>query len=286
MLAGVVLWLVLRPSGPQSAAEDYLAALSRGDAASALGLVVTDGLDVSSAEDAFAGVSGTISEARVTAMNEDGDTATAEIAYTLDAASASGEITLVRTDAGWKVTQSGLGTLTIASARGDAAAIGTAIVEVGAPFLLLPGLYDVLPAPVGILTGTATAGVTPGGAATADLQPELSDTALETASAQVQAYIDACTAPTDAVPEGCGIRVPWAADLATLTSLAFRVETAPTLAIAEDLSSFAATGGVLVATATGTARDGSAGTFTYRTDDWSLRGGMDFTGNQLVLSVD
>ena len=80
--------------------------------------------------------------------------------------------------------------------------IGTAIVEVGAPFLLLPGLYDVLPAPVGILTGTATAGVTPGGAATADLQPELSDTALETASAQVQAYIDACTAPTDAVPEG------------------------------------------------------------------------------------
>jgi len=104
----------------------------------------------------------------------------------------------------------------------------------------------VLPAPVGILTGTATAGVTPGGAATADLQPELSDTALETASAQVQAYIDACTAPTDAVPEGCGIRVPWAADLATLTSLAFRVETAPTLAFAEDLSSFAATGGVLV----------------------------------------
>lgn len=154
------------------------------------------------------------------------------------------------------------------------------------PVLLLPALYDVFPAPVGILTGTATAALAPGGAATADLQPELSDTALETASAQVQAYIDACTAPADAVPANCGIRVPWAADLATLTSLSFRVETAPTLAFADDLSSFAATGGVLVATASGTTRDGSPGTFTYRSDDWSLRGGMAFSGNRLVLSVD
>ena len=286
VVAGVVLWLVLRPSGPQAVVEEYLDDVSRGGAAAALSLVTADGVDAASTEAAFAGASATISDAVVTAISEDGDTATASVTFTLDASSGSGEIALVRTDAGWKVTASGLGSLTISSTVGDAAVIGTALIGVGEPVLLLPALYDVLPAPVGILTGATTAAVSPGAATTAALEPQLSDAALETAAAQVQAHLDACTAPTDAIPENCGIRVPWAADLALLTTLSFRVETAPTLAFAVNLSSFAATGGVLVATASGTTRDGSAGTFTYRTDDWSLRGGMSFTGNQLVLSVD
>ncbi|WP_300593056.1 hypothetical protein [Microbacterium sp.] len=285
-VAGLVLWLLQRPPGPQAVAEDYLRALAGGDAETALDLVASDSLDPSMIEAAFAGATATISDAEVTGVIEDGETATASITYTLDSTSGSGELMLQQTPTGWKVAPDGLGTVTITSALGDAAAIGTAVFGVNEPVVLLPALYQIDAAPVGILTGALTVAVAPGSAATAALQPQLSDTALETASAQVQAYVDACTAPADAVPENCGIRVPWAADLATLTSLSFRVETAPTLAFAEDLSSFAATGGVLVATASGTTRDGSAGTFTYRTDDWSLRGGMAFTGNQLVLSVD
>ncbi|MGP6203558.1 hypothetical protein [Microbacterium sp. F2] len=285
-VAGLVLWLLQRPPGPQAVAEDYLRALAGGDADTALDLVASDSLDPSLIEAAFAGATATISDAEVTGVIEDGETATASITYTLDSTSGSGELMLQQTPTGWKVAPDGLGTVTITSALGDAAAIGTAVFGVNEPVVLLPALYQIDAAPVGILTGALTVAVAPGSAATAALQPQLSDTALETASAQVQAYVDACTAPADAVPENCGIRVPWAADLATLTSLSFRVETAPTLAFAEDLSSFAATGGVLVATASGTTRDGSAGTFTYRTDDWSLRGGMAFTGNQLVLSVD
>lgn len=285
-VAGLVLWLLQRPPGPQAVAEDYLRALAGGDADTALDLVASDSLDPSLIEAAFAGATATISDTEVTGVIEDGETATASITYTLDSTSGSGELMLQQTPTGWKVAPDGLGTVTITSALGDAAAIGTAVFGVNEPVVLLPALYQIDAAPVGILTGALTVAVAPGSAATAALQPQLSDTALETASAQVQAYVDACTAPADAVPENCGIRVPWAADLATLTSLSFRVETAPTLAFAEDLSSFAATGGVLVATASGTTRDGSAGTFTYRTDDWSLRGGMAFTGNQLVLSVD
>lgn len=285
-VAGLVLWLLQRPPGPQAVAEDYLRALAGGDAETALDLVASDSLDPSMIEAAFAGATATISDATVTGVSEDGDTATASITYTIDSTSGSGELMLQQTPTGWRVAPDGLGTVTITSTLGDAAAIGTAVFGVNEPVVLLPALYQIEAAPVGILTGAVTIAVAPGSAATAALQPQLSDTALETASAQVQAYVDACTAPADAVPEDCGIRVPWAADLATLTSLTFRVETAPTLAFAEDLSSFAATGGVLVATASGTTRDGSAGTFTYRTDDWSLRGGMAFTGNQLVLSVD
>jgi len=285
-VAGLVLWLLQRPPGPQAVAEDYLRALVGGDADTALDLVASDSLDPSLIEAAFAGATATISDAEVTGVIEDGETATATITYTLDSTSGSGELMLQQTPTGWKVAPDGLGTVTITSTLGDAAAIGTAVFGVNEPVLLLPALYEIDAAPVGILTGALTVAVAPGSAATAALQPQLSDTALETASAQVQAYVDACTAPADAVPENCGIRVPWAADLATLTSLSFRVETAPTLAFAEDLSSFAATGGVLVATASGTTRDGAPGTFTYRSDDWSLRGGMVFSGNQLVLSVD
>ncbi len=285
-VAGLVLWLLQRPPGPQAVAEDYLRALAGGDADTALDLVASDSLDPSLIEAAFAGATATISDAEVTGVIEDGETATATITYTLDSTSGSGELMLQQTPTGWKVAPDGLGTVTITSTLGDAAAIGTAVFGVNEPVLLLPALYEIDAAPVGILTGALTVAVAPGSAATAALQPQLSDTALETASAQVQAYVDACTAPADAVPENCGIRVPWAADLATLTSLSFRVETAPTLAFAEDLSSFAATGGVLVATASGTTRDGAPGTFTYRSDDWSLRGGMVFSGNQLVLSVD
>lgn len=285
-VAGLVLWLLQRPPGPQAVAEDYLRALAGGDADTALNLVASDSLDSSMIEAAFAGATATLSDATVTGVSEDGDTATASITYTLDSTSGSGELMLQQTPTGWKVAPDGLGTVTITSTLGDAAAIGTAVVGVNQPVVLLPALYQIDAAPVGILTGALTVAVAPGSAATAALQPQLSDTALETASAQVQAYVDACTAPADAVPENCGIRVPWAADLATLTSLTFRVETAPTLAFAEDLSSFAATGGVLVATASGTTRDGAPGTFTYRSDGWSLRGGMIFSGNQLVLSVD
>lgn len=285
-VAGLVLWLLQRPPGPQAVAEDYLRALAGGDADTALNLVASDSLDSSMIEAAFAGATATLSDATVTGVSEDGDTATASITYTLDSTSGSGELMLQQTPTGWKVAPDGLGTVTITSTLGDAAAIGTAVFGVNEPVLLLPALYEIDAAPVGILTGALTVAVAPGSAATAALQPQLSDTALETASAKVQAYVDACTAPADAVPENCGIRVPWAADLATLTSLSFRVETAPTLAFAEDLSSFAATGGVLVATASGTTRDGAPGTFTYRSDDWSLRGGMVFSGNQLVLSVD
>lgn len=285
-VAGLVLWLLQRPPGPQAVAEDYLRALAGGDADTALDLVASDSLDSSLIEAAFAGATATLSDATVTGVSEDGDTATASITYTIDSTSGSGELMLQQTPTGWKVAPDGLGTVTITSTLGDAAAIGTAVFGVNEPVLLLPALYEIDAAPVGILTGALTVAVAPGSAATAALQPQLSDTALETASAQVQAYVDACTAPADAVPENCGIRVPWAADLATLTSLSFRVETAPTLAFAEDLSSFAATGGVLVATASGTTRDGAPGTFTYRSDGWSLRGGMVFSGNQLVLSVD
>jgi len=41
----------------------------------------------------------------------------------------------------------------------------------------------------------------------------------------------------------------------------------------------------VVATATGKTRDGGSGSFTYRADDWALRGTVAFQGNEMVLAV-
>ena len=131
--------------------------------------------------------------------------------------------------------------------------------------------------------GPADAGPKPSATASS------SSTAPEDTTAAVQEklddYADACAAPATTVPAHCGIVVPWAADLAQLSAVAFRVETYPVVVLSADGRSFDATGGVLVATASGTTREGAPGSFTYRTDEWALRGDIAVEDGQTVVSV-
>ncbi len=89
------------------------------------------------------------------------------------------------------------------------------------------------------------------------LSPSPTPEATGAAQAQLDAYADACTQPATTVPPNCGLRVPWAADLTALSSLAFRIDQRPVLVLSADARTFAATGGVVVATATGTTREGT-----------------------------
>ncbi len=98
-------------------------------------------------------------------------------------------------------------------------------------------------------------------------------------------YLDACTAPATSVPERCGIVVPWAADLASLEELDFEVEKSPALTTDLDAGRFAASGGVLTATATGTTDDGATESFSYRTESWTLRGTIRDDDGRVVLAV-
>ncbi|MGO1770550.1 MAG: hypothetical protein ACTHZX_11405 [Microbacterium sp.] len=98
-------------------------------------------------------------------------------------------------------------------------------------------------------------------------------------------YLDECTAPATSVPERCGIVVPWAADLASLEELDFEVEKAPALTTDLDAGRFVASDGVLTATATGTTDDGATGSFSYRTESWTLRGTIRNDDGRVVLAV-
>lgn len=106
------------------------------------------------------------------------------------------------------------------------------------------------------------------------------------AQQELDRHLEDCTADVvsdGAVPEGCGIRIPWGSEFAAVDEARFRVDRLPVLELTAQ--GFAADGGILIATVTGTGQDGAARTETYRTESWSLRGGLTVDGAEVDLDV-
>jgi hypothetical protein len=277
-------WLLSRSPGPDAAARAFLEALAEGDADTAIALVESppDGLS-----DAFGGATGLLSDPMVQSVGSaEGALTRAEVAFTLDGTEHTASFGLVETPEGWRIATDALGAIVPTTTIGDSVRIGDALVPAPGSTGVLPALYAVTAAPTGLLDGQTTVAALPGETVDAAVEASLSPDATVLAQEQIDAYVTACTAPAPVVPDNCGLRVPWAADLATLDAIAFRVEASPVLVIAADARTFAATQGSVVATATGTTREGSTASFTYRADDWALRGSIAFTGDEMVLSVD
>jgi hypothetical protein len=282
-------WFSSRPQTPDSAAREYLRALAAGDVA-AIEAMLAAPLDDETAV-AFASADGYLSEPRVVDVDE-GASGEATVRADAELDGERRDLSFVLTSSGgrWMLSPESLpavnveATLGGAPGGGDSAWIGDALVPAGDGVVLLPAVYAVEAAPRGILSGTATIAVT-GGAETVALDTALTPEATALAQEQLDAYLDACAAPATAVPAHCGIRVPWAAELTSLESITFRVEEHPQLALSAGGTGFDATGGVIVATASGTSRAGGAGSFMYRAEDWAVRGTVEFTGDEMVLSV-
>ena len=282
---GAVIWAATRPPSPADVALRFFSALHDGDAGAALAVAVTPETGADDLVRAYASVSARVSDARVTDTTEAGDIAEVVVAYRIAGDAQESTLEMARAEGGsWAVTD-GLGTLVVSTTIGDSAAVGGLDVPAERPISLLPGGYDVQPLPRGLLSGTAATVITPGSEQSVSLEPSLTPEATDAAQEQIDLYAAACTRPAARVPANCGLRVPWAADLAVLTSIAFRVDRRPTLTLSPDGATFAATDGVVVATATGTTRDGGVGAFTYRAEDWALRGTVSFEGDEMVLAV-
>ena len=314
IVGGFVAWsFISRPSGAAETAGAYLAALERGDGVAASALSAPQAAGETAVEfGALDDATEWISAARVETITEAGTDATATATFTLAATQHSVTMTLSNRSGAWLVTDAPATTLRATSTMGagieigdvavpfdDAAAAGadaataagtgteteTKAATHAATVALLPGVYEVTAAPAGLLEGAKEVVATGAESLNVALQPTLGAAALTAADAQLATYLAACTAPATAVPLDCGIRVPWAADLASLTRLTFRIDKAPTLALAPDGSGFAATGGTLVATAVGVDDGGGAASFTYRDSEWALRGSVGFTIDALTLEV-
>lgn len=287
--AAVWWWLGSRSFTPEDTARAYLAALESGDYA-AIDELRTTPLDDSIVADAFGGASAYISESRIEDVRAEGAAAvvTAEVELAGERRGLSFTLDLV--DGAWVLSGDDLGALRATTALagapvGDSVWIGDALSPTGTDVAVLPAEYAVVAAPRGVLEGSTSAVVVSGEATAVDVEATLAPEATTAAQQQLDVYLDACTKPAAAVPAHCGLRVPWAADLSALDSIAFRIDERPALALSADASTFDATGGVVVATATGTPRGGGSGSFTYRADDWALRGSVKLTGDEMVLSV-
>lgn len=281
---GVAVWVSLQQKpGPESVASSYVSALAAGDAA-AVGDLLAAGDDEEQLLAAFGGADSYLSAADPVDVAIDDDTAHASARAQLDGAPVELTFTLTRTPTGWQVTEDFVVRVSVVTPLGDSVGIGGELVAAGTDIPLLPAVYTVTAEPAAFLDGSArvAAAAEP---VEVELDASVSGDAVPAAQEQLDAYAEECTADATAVPENCGIRIPWAADLAELDTVAFAVDRLPVVVIDDDGAGFVASGGIVVATATGTTRDGARGAFHYRTDDWTLRGDVDFTGDSMVLSV-
>ena len=106
----------------------------------------------------------------------------------------------------------------------------------------------------------------------------------ERAQQALESQLTICAQSTaPAAPPHCGIRIPWGTDFSAVSSMRFRIEKMPSIAI--DGDTFSAEGGALVATITGTGVDGTARTETYRTDDWAVRGDLVTEGDEVEVAI-
>lgn len=298
----LIAWALLsRADGPRATVDAYFAALERGDGTEASALTDapagTPPIEYAALDTATEWIAGP----RTTSITDQGVDATATTTFSLAGEQHSATIALSKQSGTWLVTSPPATSLTATSTMGGGIAVGSVAVPFGTPAeipttgsptagsatLVLPlGVYQVGAAPAAFLAGTAEVVVAGAEPLELSLAPTLlGDAARDAAAAQLTDYLAACTAASTEVPAHCGIRVPWAADLASLTQLTFRVDAVPELAFAPDGTSFAATGGVLIATAVGQDDGGAEASFTYRDSEWAVRGSVGFAVDALTLDV-
>lgn len=287
-------WLMFRPPSAEDAAHRYLTALSTGDFATIDAMraapLAEDAERV--VRDAFAGADAYVADPRVEQITDGDGVAAVRASATIGGSRRDVSFVLGRQSGDWQLSGDYLASVQVEAVLtgtdvllGDSVWLGDALAPANAPVAVLPAEYPVQPAPRGLLSGASTVGVSNDEPVTVRIDAAVATAAAGAAQEQLDAYADACAQPAAAVPGACGLRIPWAADLVRLDGVAFRIEQRPQLALSPDGRTFAATGGVIVATATGTARDGTTARHTYRADDWALRGSVTFQGDEMVLGV-
>lgn len=287
---GLAIWLGSRGDTPEAGAQRYLDALAGGDT-DQLTAALAVGADLSAETlDAFASASSYLREPAVTGTEKSSDnTETVSATYALAGSTHSVTFTVRLVEGRWLADSDALGSITATTSVGDAVTIGDVVLEASAPLIALPAAYTVTAAPAGVLAGEAEAVVTPGATTEVAVAASLTPDAATRAQPAIDAYLQACTAsspeaPAASIPASCGISVPWGADLASAQGFVFRVETLPAVTL-DASGGFIASGGSYVVTVSGVQRDGTAGSFTYRDDAWTLRGALTFSRGELILQA-
>jgi hypothetical protein len=291
--AGAMWWALSQGQTPEeAAASSYLDALANGNLETIQAMrEPLPAAQERTLEDAFLSAAGYIGNPIIEDLGAEAD-GTIDVRASVDLGGKRHELRFALEDHGsrWVIVDNHVGSLTADATFEDGTPLEWVLVgEVPVPsstaVSLLPAEYVVAAAPRGVFAGSAEVAII-GGPVTVSVAASVDPAASDHMQQHIDAYADGCAEPAATVPDNCGIVVPWAADLASLERMAFRIEQYPALAVSADGGTFDATGGVLVATAYGMTRDGTAASFTYRAEDWALRGTVTLAGDgAAVLSV-
>lgn len=273
VLIGIMIVLLLPRETAEQRALSIMNALATGDAdaiSAALPQVAQDTID------ALGSASTRISDPEVIASDGTGVT----VAYSLRGERHELLLELNAADGRFSAAGSGL----LATVEVDrAASIGELALTAGAPTQLLPGVYDVIAAPADLLDGERAVVAPAGSDQRVEIAVRPTPAAVALAQDHLDAHIAECTASAADAPQRCGIAIPWAADLTRVTMIDYTVEQEPHIDL--DERSFVASGGVLLARVTGIDAAGQRTTAAYRTENWTLRGDVAFTDDDLVLTA-
>ena len=281
-----LVWSLARPGTADDAAERYLRALAAG-APAALRPLLPPEAPADTVLAMFAEADAYVEDPEITRREADGDVAAFRASARLQGETATIRFGLTEASGRWTLTDDSLAVIDVTTSLGDTVAIGETLLPLQAEGALavLPAVYTVQAAPTDFLDGAATVVATAPDPVPATIDAVLAPDAATRAQPQLDAYLDDCAEATTAVPQRCGLAIPWAADLAELTEVNLRIEAYPVLSIDPATLSFVATDGVVVATAVGVDRDGATASATYRSDAWTVRGVVAFTDGQALLTV-
>lgn len=213
---GVAQWAFFRP---QAAVGGYFSALADRDSDAALGFL-SDQSSVTDRKLLAQLLRGKgyqpPTDVEISALERDGDSATATVAYRLAGERHTATLTLRRDDDataglfhGWQLS-GGLIPLDAPVAGPGVRLNGVELPAAteGPALVLLPGRYTAI-GPSGALSETPTETVTVGpgqSAATLQLVPVLKPAAIEAVEARVRTWLDECAKQTVAAPPGCPFR--------------------------------------------------------------------------------
>lgn len=285
--------------GPEAAVRTYLAAISQGRASQA-GTLVDPGVTGNSAvllsDDVLGDAPARMTNARVTTVTTRGESAAAEISYTVDGTAFDDVLELSTSGTRgiffdtWTIDTPLLSSVSVHAAHGTIVSVNGTDVDIAtdSDLAAYPGTYEVGPPESGFFDAAArTVTVGTGPKATPGIvELELRQSEKLTAAVQeaLNAHLDACVTSTADDPEECGMYTGARYDFADEPVLAYRVETYPVVTVDDSGAYFTSDGGTVTAVATGTLIAGGTGSRSYTTHSgWGLRGSVLIDGETVTL---
>jgi hypothetical protein len=291
-IGGIVTAVIVGANnGPEALVRNYLTAISQGKAEEANKLVdpgLGEEETVLLTDDVLRESPEFISKPKVSRISSSRDSAYASITYVLDGRTYDATLDLSKDDGKWTIDKPLLSTIYMYSSTNTKASVNGTTVDFTdkGSIQAYPAVYDI-GAPEGDLfeaeAQTFTAG-TGGKANYEGIELGLKPTKALTDAVQkeVNAHLDECVASTDTNPEGCGLRIPTYLDFSSVSSVAYKVNTYPTVTVDENGRYFESGEGDVGATVNGTKFDGSAGTVEYGSDDWGPSGKINIDDDEKV----